>query len=46
MSELQIFNNTEFGSVRSLMVNCEPYFIAKDIALRVRKSAESCQGSC
>ena len=32
MSELQVFNNAEFGSVRSLMVNGEPYFVAKDIA--------------
>lgn len=32
MSELQIFNNAEFGSVRSLTVNGEPYFVAKDIA--------------
>ena len=32
MSELQVFNNAEFGSVRSLMVNGEPYFIGKDVA--------------
>ena len=32
MSELQVFDNAEFGSVRSLMVNGEPYFVAKDIA--------------
>lgn len=32
MSELQVFNNAEFGSVRSLTVNGEPYFVAKDIA--------------
>lgn len=33
MSNLQVFNNAEFGSVRSLMVNGEPYFIGKDVAL-------------
>ena len=32
MSELQVFNNAEFGSVRSLMVNGEPYFVGKDAA--------------
>lgn len=32
MSELQVFNNAEFGSVRSLMVNGEPYFVGKDVA--------------
>lgn len=31
MSELQVFNNAEFGSVRSLMVNGEPYFVGKDV---------------
>lgn len=31
MSELQVFNNTEFGSVRSFMVNGEPYFVGKDV---------------
>ena len=32
MSELQVFNNAEFGSVRSLMLNGEPYFVGKDVA--------------
>lgn len=32
MNELQIFNNEEFGSVRSLMINGEPYFVGKDVA--------------
>jgi prophage antirepressor len=27
-----VFNNAEFGSVRSLMVNGEQYFVGKDIA--------------
>lgn len=31
MSELQVFSNAEFGSVRSLMVNGEPYFVGKDV---------------
>ena len=32
MNELQIFENTEFGSVRTLMVNDNPYFVGKDVA--------------
>ena len=31
MSELQIFKNAEFGSVRIITVEGEPYFVAKDI---------------
>ena len=30
--ELQVFNNAEFGSVRSIMVNDEPFFVGKDVA--------------
>lgn len=32
MSELKVFNNSEFGSIRSLTVNGEPYFVGKDVA--------------
>ena len=32
-NELTVFNNTEFGSVRTLVINGEPYFVGKDIAL-------------
>ncbi len=32
MSELQIFKNAEFGSVRTLAINGEPYFAGKDVA--------------
>lgn len=32
MQEIQIFNNAEFGSVRTLEVNGEPYFVGKDVA--------------
>ena len=30
-NELTIFENEEFGRIRSVMVNNEPYFVAKDI---------------
>lgn len=32
MNELQIFNNDEFGTVRAVEVNGEPYFVGKDVA--------------
>ena len=31
-NELKIFENEEFGQVRSLIVNNEPYFVGKDVA--------------
>ena len=32
MNELQIFENAEFGSIRTLEVEGEPYFVGKDVA--------------
>lgn len=32
MNELQIFNNDEFGPVRTLTINDEPWFVGKDVA--------------
>ena len=32
MSELQVFNNDEFGSIRTWVVDDEPWFVGKDIA--------------
>lgn len=32
MNELKIFDNAEFGSIRTLEVNGEPYFVGKDVA--------------
>lgn len=32
MNELKIFKNEEFGEIRSLEINNEPYFVGKDIA--------------
>lgn len=32
MNELQIFQNAEFGFVRSTMINEEPFFVGKDVA--------------
>ena len=32
MNELQVFNNDEFGSIRTWVVDDEPWFVGKDIA--------------
>lgn len=32
MNELQVFKNEEFGAVRALTVDDEPYFVGKDVA--------------
>lgn len=33
MNNMQIFNNPEFGEIRTVMVDSEPWFVAKDIAI-------------
>lgn len=33
MNDLMIFKNDEFGQIRSIEINNEPYFIGKDIAI-------------
>ena len=32
MNDLQIFKNSEFGEVRTVVINNEPYFVGKDVA--------------
>lgn len=32
MNELQIFNNPEFGKVRTIVIDGEPWFVGKDVA--------------
>lgn len=32
MNELQIFENKEFGKIRTVEINSEPYFVGKDVA--------------
>lgn len=32
MNELQIFNNAEFDSVRTISIDSQPYFVGKDVA--------------
>lgn len=31
MNEMQVFNNPEFGSIRTIKVNGEPWFVLKDV---------------
>lgn len=39
--DIQMFNNPEFGSVRTLQINNEPWFVGKDVAqaLKYRETA-------
>lgn len=32
MNEIQIFNNPDFGQVRTVAINSEPWFVGKDVA--------------
>lgn len=32
MTNIEIFKNSEFGEVRTLKINNEPYFVGKDVA--------------
>lgn len=32
MNELQIFNSKEFGDIRTVTINNEPWFVGKDVA--------------
>ena len=31
MNEMQVFNNPEFGDIRTVTVNEEPWFVLKDV---------------
>lgn len=33
MNEIKIFNNEEFGQVRTILINDEPWFVGKDVAV-------------
>lgn len=32
MKAMQIFNNEEFGRIRTVVINNEPWFVGKDVA--------------
>ena len=48
MRELKIFENPEFGSVRTMEVNGKPYFVANDIAkaLGYKRPADAVTAHC
>ena len=33
MNNLQIYENQEFGSIRTVTINGEPWFVGKDVAV-------------
>lgn len=33
MNDVQIFSNEEFGSIRTVVINNEPWFVGKDVAV-------------
>lgn len=35
MNDIQIFNNEEFGTIRTIMIDNEPWFVGRDIAQRL-----------
>lgn len=41
MNELQVFKNQELGSVRTLVINSEPWFVGKDVAEALGYGAEN-----
>ena len=36
MNDIQIFENEEFGSIRTIEINGEPWFVGKDIAIALK----------
>lgn len=32
MNDIQIFNSPEFGEIRTVMINDEPWFVGNDVA--------------
>lgn len=48
MNEIQIFNNTEFGEIRTVEINDKPYFVANDIAkaLGYKRVADAVTAHC
>lgn len=35
MNELKVFENEEFGKIRTIMIENEPWFVAKDVAAKL-----------
>ena len=41
MNDIQIFENPEFGKVRTVVINDEPWFVGKDVAEALGYERES-----
>ena len=41
MNKLQIFNSAEFGEIRTVTIDNEPWFVGKDVALALGYSNAS-----
>ena len=39
--DIQIFNNDEFGQLRTAVIDGEPWFVGKDVAVATRLSTSS-----
>lgn len=48
MSDLQIFNNNEFGKIRTILINDKPYVVAVDVArnLGYRNTTDAIKRHC
>ena len=33
INDLKVFSNNEFGEIRAIIINDEPYFVGKDICV-------------
>ena len=39
--QIQIFNNAEFGEIRSMEIGGEPWFVGKDVAAALEGKADT-----
>lgn len=48
MNDLQIFTNEEFGTIRTIMKDNEPWFVGKDVAaaLGYKDTADALKKTC
>ena len=48
MNELQIFNSEEFGEIRTVKINGEPWFVGKDVtmALGYKDTSDALKKAC
>lgn len=48
MNEVQVFNNADFGSVRTIEIDGKPYFVANDVAraLGYKRPADAVSAHC